>query len=117
MITLLKLAGVSAVLSAGVGGALEPKQTLVPVSGKIYHDRLIAEPAAKTVLADASPAAIVSNASASGPDCRAQAWPNISQSCISGGERRAVRSITIERRDAPNTSTLVRVPAGSVAAN
>lgn len=117
MITLLKLAGVSAVLSAGVVGALEPKQSAVPVSGKIYHDRLIAEPAPKAVFADASSAAVVSSASVSGPDCRAQAWPNIAQSCIAGGERRAVRSITIERRDAPNTSTLVRVPAGSVAAN
>ena len=117
MITLLKLASVSAFLSAGVVGALDPTHNPVPASGKIYHDRLIAEPVQKTVLADASSGPVLTGASASGLDCRAQAWPNIAPSCISGGERRPVRSITIERRDAPNTSTLVRVPAGAFASH
>ena len=118
MITILKLAGVSAVLSAGVVTAFEPPQA--PVSGKIYQDRIIAEPAGPVTLADASAATVQKVANdagpSSGPDCRAQAWPYVSRDCMSAdgnAARKAVRTITIERRDAPNTSTLVRLPVGN----
>lgn len=113
MITILKLAGVSAVLSAGVVTAFEPPQAPAPVSAKIYQDRLVSEPAEKVMFADASSAKVSMTDASIGRDCTAQTWPYVSRDCIATdatAPRRVVRTITIERRDAPNTSTLVRVP-------
>ena len=46
--------------------------------------------------------------------CTAQAWPNIAPECLSAASgtpaRASVRTITIEKRETPNTSTLVRLP-------
>ncbi len=120
MITLLKLAGLSAVLSAGVVTAFDaPKATDAGTSAKIYVDRIAPGSAEPIRFADASGAmprpAVASDASASS-DCGAQAWPYVAGNCIASDgaqARRAVRTITIERRDAPNTSTLIRVPVAS----
>ncbi|WP_375457643.1 hypothetical protein [uncultured Enterovirga sp.] len=114
MITIFKLAGLSAVLSAGVVTAYEAPKAPAPDSGKIYHDRIA--PDAPISLADASSVitqkTVMSDAS---PDCGAQIWPYVASTCIANASdapaRKAVRTITIERRDAPNTSTLVRLPA------
>lgn len=114
MITILKLAGLSAVLSAGYVTAYEAPKAPAPDSVKIYHDRIA--PDAPLSFADASsalPAKAVMNDAA--PNCAGQTWPYVAGDCIadrSGNPaRKAVRTITIERRDAPNTSTLVRLPA------
>lgn len=112
MITLLKLAGVSALLSAGVVTAIDPTVIPAPVSTKIFHDRLPSEPVSNVVLADAS--GTVQVAATTTTDCKSQAWPYVSGDCVAksgeAGARKPVRTITIERRDAPNTSTLVRIP-------
>lgn len=119
MNTILKLAGVSAVLAAGLVTALEAAPRQTDGAPKLFQDRIAAEPAT-AVYADAGstgPRATATDASpAAATDCRSQAWPYVSQNCVDGAApRRAVRTITIERRDSPATSTLVRVPAGTVA--
>ena len=120
MNTILKLAGVSAVLAAGLVTALEaaPRQA-DGIGPKLFGDRIAADTAtavyadavvtgARATATDASPAPVT--------DCRSQAWPYVSHDCVDGTPpRRAVRTITIERRDSPATSTLVRVPVGTVA--
>lgn len=120
MNTILKLAGVSAILAAGLVTALEaaPRHTEASAP-KLFGDRIAAEPAT-AVYADAGatgPRATATDASpAAATDCRSQASPYVSQDCVgSASPRRAVRTITIERRDSPATSTLVRVPVGTVA--
>lgn len=119
MITILKLAGLSAVLSAGVMTAYEAPKATAPDSVKLYHDRIA--PDAPVSFADASSAvaatAVATKASAgdASPNCAGQTWPYVASDCIADGAanpaRKVVRTITIERREAPNTSTLVRLPA------
>lgn len=115
MITIFKLAGLSAVLSAGVVTAYEAPRAPAPDSVKIYHDRIAPDaPVAPVAFADASSLLQQKTATSdASPDCGAQAWPYVATSCISNAAatRKVVRTITIERRDAPNTSTLVRLPA------
>lgn len=120
MKSLLKLAGISAVLSAGLVTAFDSGPAVSQGTVKIHHERVAAEPAAPVeavVLVEASAGmvrTVASDASAGAADCRAQPWPYVSVDCVSAAGRDAgrkpVRTITIERRDAPNTSTLVRVP-------
>ena len=114
MITILKLAGLSAVLSAGVMTAYEAPKAPAPDSVKLFHDRIA--PDAPVSFAEASTAvparAAMTDAS---PNCAGQTWPYVARDCIAAADgapaRKVVRTITIERRDAPNTSTLVRLPA------
>jgi hypothetical protein len=116
MFGLIKIAGLSAVLSAGLVTAYTPAPT---DGGKLYHDRiaqslddagLALRPIALT-LAAAETTGSVEKAS---QRCGAQAWPNIAPDCLSAAAgtppRASVRTITIEKRGTPNTSMLVRLP-------
>ena len=111
MFGMIKIAGLSAVLSAGLVSAYNPAPA---ADGKLYQDRVaqseeVVAPLVRT--AAYSPDERGRGASAG---CSAQAWPNIAPECLRGTEGapvRAVRTITIERRDGENTSTLVRLPA------
>lgn len=115
----IKLAGISAALAAIFVVALEVPSAQSRVPAKVYHDRVPTEavPAAGIRTASAEPTApaapdVVPVAARPAPNCRAQAWPYVDQGCMSS-ERRPVRTITIERRDAPNTSNLVRIPVAT----
>ena len=93
MLYWVRIAGVSAILAAGVVSYGEAGAQ--SSSGKLFEDRL---PAGSEPLT---------------ADCEHRTWPYLSGDCGSarGGANRPVRIITIEMRDGPNVSTLVRVPA------
>lgn len=134
MIEGFKLIGVVAALSAGVVTAYDLPQArdaAVPAS-KAFHDRIppsepIAAPkATQVVLASPEHTGSVKQEGkadrlAGAAGCAAETWPNISRDCLVAEDgtplRKPARTITItmERRDRANTSTLVRVPATGVA--
>jgi hypothetical protein len=100
MLHWVRIAGLSAVLAAGVSAYGEPVS--VPSPDKPFQDRL--------------PQA---SADATSQECRSETWPYLSGECMSTGARagsQAVRVITFEVREGPNSSTLVRVPQTTVAA-
>jgi hypothetical protein len=117
MFGMIKIAGLSAVLSAGLVTGFAPEPA---TGGKLYQDRVAqsfeeAAPSVRPVafrLAAAETTGSVQNAA---QHCTAQAWPNIAPDCLSAASgtpaRASVRTITIEKRETPNTSTLVRLPA------
>ncbi len=135
MFELLKIAGVSAVLSAGLVTAseIQPQPAAEPTGGKVYIDRVPEEGTARLSRA----------AYAAGPrdgdygtqtlrdgkgdplgktpqgSCGSQSWPHITPECLTGTEggpaRGSVRMITVEQRQGANTSVLVRVPASNLA--
>lgn len=133
MIASFKLIGVVAALSAGVVTAYDLPQArdAAAPAEKAFHDRVL--PSEPLEAAKATRVALVSpehtgsvkqagkgdQLRGGGPGCAAQTWPNISRECLAaenGAEvRRPVRTITMERREGANTSTLVRVPATGVA--
>jgi hypothetical protein len=135
MFELMKIVGLSAVLSAGVVTASEmgsrPDQGAA--SGKIYHDRVPAgEPGPAQALRITRVASLDegqgSQASKGGKGdllrnasqkaCTSQAWPNIAPECLEaagGMPVRSVRMITVEQREGANTSVLVRIPAAEIA--
>lgn len=138
MLEMIKIAGLSAVLSAGFVTAYNPSKLpeTAPVSGKIYVDRILESddrPMTSRITSTATPrvqeAAAGSANQASkgdqlrtaglGESCRAQAWPNIARECLVAAEgtpvRNMVRTITVETRESANTSVLVRLPSGDVA--
>ena len=133
MIASFKMIGLASALSAGVVTAYDlPRQSPEP-AGKTYYDRILPSDeieAPKTVVALSVPETTGSvQASAQpgkgdqlksqDPTCSAQTWPNISRDCLVAEDgtpiRKPVRTITIEKREGANTSTLVRVPAAGVA--
>ena len=131
MIASFKMIGLASALSAGVVTAYDlPRQSAEP-AGKTYYDRILPSDeieAPKTVVALSVPETTGSvKASAepgkgdrlADPSCAAQTWPNISRDCLVAENgtpiRKPVRTITIEKREGANTSTLVRVPATGVA--
>ena len=106
---IIKVATISAVLAGIFVVALEVPAAQSRTTAKLHYDRVPAEATAPVETARYAQAdAVVTKASASS-ECRDQAWPYVDASCM-GAERRPVRTITIERRDAPNTSTLTREP-------
>jgi hypothetical protein len=136
MFELMKIVGVSAVLSAGfvTASEMQPQPGRETAGGKIYTDRLPqGDMPARVWQITYSPA--------SGPDesrsqtsggtkgdllrkaphgaCASQAWPNIAPQCLEsvGGNpvRSGVRMITVEQREGANTSVLVRVPSPELA--
>jgi hypothetical protein len=134
MIGLVKIVGLSAVLSAGFVGAYEAPGQASTTGTKTYTDRLpqieasasnltVAYASAKQ--ADTAPAAKADSATKgdslrNGPQnaCAGQTWPYISRDCVvaeGAAARTPVRTITIEQRQGANTSVLVRVPATAVA--
>jgi hypothetical protein len=133
MFELMKIVGLSAVLSAGLVTASEvqPQPGAEALGGKIYTDRVAeGEPA---------PARFTRAALASGPldedqgpkiardgkgdslgkpvqgACASQAWPHIAPECFeSSAAPRSVRVITVEQRQGADTSVLVRVPVSDL---
>jgi hypothetical protein len=136
MFELMKIVGVSAVLSAGfvTASEMQPQPGRETAGAKIYSDRL---PQADM------PARVwrITYAPASGQDesrpqtsggtkgdllrkatqgaCASQAWPNIAPECLESTSgtsvRSGVRMITVEQREGANTSVLVRVPSPELA--
>ena len=140
MFGLVKIAGLSAVLAAGVVNAFEAPSApeRAPIAGQKFADRLpqsegeiaVRRTAAETtgsVTTIRQAAAETRAASGKGDllrtasaGCAAQTWPNISYDCLTSADgtpmRQAARTITVEeRRDAERTSVLVRVPAAELA--
>jgi hypothetical protein len=132
MFELLKIAGVSAVLSAGLVTASEvpPQPAVEAAAGKIYTDRVPeGEPAR---FSRAAYAAAPENRETQTPrdgkgdplgkapqgGCASQAWPHIAPECLAGSEsgpaRGSIRTITVEQRQGANVSVLVRVPASEL---
>ena len=117
----VRIAGISAALAGIFVVALEVPVAQSRTLTKVYMDRApteaaptapvryaSAEPAKPTTASDAP--RVVPVATPRQSDCRRQAWPYQDPNCGSA-ERRAVRTITIERREGMNTSNLIRVPA------
>jgi hypothetical protein len=131
MMQWIKIAGLSAVLAAGVVTAFGDTGQAAPARGKVFHDRLPASSGMPEVRSEArllagAPAA-PSHEIASGKGDRWSARaaadcsvPYISAECLTPvGEARAtrpVRTITVETREGTNTSILVRLPQTTVAA-
>lgn len=125
MFTTLKLAGVSAVLAAGVLTAEPPKAQIAAASSKTFQDRVApdlapnrAAYASPVRVADASGTESGTNversrkadrgAPASDP-CAGQTWPHLSTGCIASRDAaapaRAVRTIGLQT--SPETATTV----------
>lgn len=113
---MIKIAGLSAVLSAGLVTGFAPEPA---AGGKLYQDRVVQSseedaPAARPVAFRLAAAETTGSIAKAAQHCTAQAWPNIAPECLTAASgtpaRASVRTITIERRETPNTSTLVRLP-------
>lgn len=129
-----KIVGLSAILSVAIVTAYELPQAreTAPVEKK-HTDRLLptqGEPTVQIALysVPASTEAAASTGEVrkgdslrvnAGDRCASQTWPNISSDCLVAANgtpaRKAVRTITIEERTGPNTSTLIRRPAAEMA--
>lgn len=106
----IKLAGLSAALAGAVVLMLEATTAEGRAPAKLHYDRVAAEPAHAPVRYASTEAEVTAvSASTDGPSCSGQTWPYVDPACGSSS-RKPVRTITIERREAPATSTLVRVP-------
>ena len=135
MFATFKMIGLASALSAGVVTAYDLPQmrdTAAP-AGKTYYDRVLPsdpiEGSRTITVAAAMPETTgsVKVATQPGkgdqlrtdPTCASQTWPNISRDCLVAENgtpvRKAARTITIEKREGANTSTLVRVPATGIA--
>ena len=126
MFEAVKIAGLSAVLSAGLvtASAIPGMPVAGAVDGKVYTDR-VADSVAPRLVAYAVPSAAPTargkgDARRAAPDrCAAQAWPHISQECLTpvgtASVRKNVRTVTFEQRDGANTSLLIRLPAQEIA--
>ena len=131
MIQWIKIAGLSAILAAGVVTAFGGTGQAAITEGKLFQDRLPASSEIPEMRSEArGEPAVSGHGSVSGKgdrlsarteaDCSTQAWPYIAAECLTpAGEARSprpVRTITIETREGANTSALVRVPQTTVAA-
>jgi len=133
MVQWIKIAGLSAILAAGVVTAFGNTGQAAITPGKISYDRLpsssnrpeVRSEARALVGAPATPSSDFGSgkedrwSARREADCSRQAWPYISDACLApAGEARAprpVRTITVETRQGTNTSVLVRVPQTTVA--
>ena len=132
MLSTLKMIGVTAALSAGIVTAYDLREGRAgdEPRGKTYYDRVLpSEPAAdlrliRTVATSGETGSVDSGRKgdfrrAAGPNCSAEAWPNLSPECLvpetGTPARTAARTITIEERKGMNTSVLVRLPAAAFA--
>jgi hypothetical protein len=133
MFELMKIVGVSAVLSAGLVTASEvvPQPAAEAMSGKIYTDR-VPEGEPGPVRFTRAAYAPTPRDDDHGPNvvrggkgdalgkpvqgaCASQAWPHIASECLETGPARgSVRMITVEQRPGTDTSVLVRVPASNL---
>ncbi|MDQ4135083.1 MAG: hypothetical protein M3158_02750 [Pseudomonadota bacterium] len=126
MFELLKIAGVSAVLSAGfvTASEMQPQPAPEAAGAKIYNDRVPEgettrfSHAVYTVAPQDGDAGLQTRREGKGDalgkaqGCASQAWPHIAPECLGEGRpARGVRMITVEQRQGANISVLVRVPA------
>lgn len=130
MLSNLKIAAVSAVLSGVIVGIWDAAQTSPEASAKTIVDR-VPETAMETVAANSlmtgegrrlfQSAGVkgdrITSAEASG--CNDAAWPYIPEGCLHltglAGPRTGVRVITVETREGKNTSILMRMPQTTLA--
>jgi hypothetical protein len=137
MLELMKIVGVSAVLSAGfvTASEIQVQPASETVSGKLYTDRLpqgdalpakpwrITYAAAGQDDSRASPMStgIKGDLLRKTPQgvCASQSWPNIARECLEAANgapaRSGVRMITVEQREGASTSVLMRVPMPELA--
>jgi hypothetical protein len=133
MLPWIKIAGLSAILAAGVVTAFGNTGQAAVTPGKVSYDRLpssgdvpeIWSEARSLVGAPATPRSDFASgqgdrwSAGSEADCSRQAWPYISDACLApAGDaraRRPVRTITVETREGANTSILVRMPQPTLA--
>jgi hypothetical protein len=133
MLGFVKMSVLSAVLSFGVVTAYNHAGAAAqaPVPAKPFQDRLPAQvgPAAEQVRLSPTPVALAPAAAKAGKgdrlpvaadgNCASQTWPTVSLACLSRDDGlpkpSRVRIITVETRDEPNTSVLVRMPHTDVA--
>ena len=132
MFELMKIVGVSAVLSASFVTASEMQAE----TGKIYTDRLPQGDAVPmrpwriTYASAPSQGESRDSQTSTGTKgdllrkapqgaCASQAWPNVARECLQAADgtpaRSGVRMITVEQREGANTSVLVRVPSPELA--
>lgn len=133
----LKIAGLSAMLSAGIVTAFEGSAApeRASVTGQKLQDRLpqgrgmtighaASERTGVAMLAhaiDGQPRAGFEKGYLEGSSarCADQTWPNISHDCLTSLDgrpvRRAARTITVEERPDEGSSILVRLPATEAA--
>jgi hypothetical protein len=137
MFELMKIVGVSAVLSAGfvTASEMQAQPEREPASAKIYTERLpqgdaVPARALRITYAAGSQAESRESRMSTGLKgdllqkaphgaCASQAWPNIAPECLQSASgvpvRSSVRMITVEQREGANTSVLVRVPSPELA--
>ena len=140
MFGLVKIAGLSAVLSAGLVTAFDPPGApeRAPIAGQKLLDQLPQDgrevAAHRTATATTGSVTLAREAAAEGEaavgrgnfqrsvaaGCAGQTWPNISHDCLTSTDgrpvRQAARMITVEeRRDMERTSVLVRLSATEIA--
>jgi hypothetical protein len=128
MLATFKMIGLAAALSAGAVTAYDlPEARDAAAPAKTYYDRVL--PSDPIEAPKATTVALVmlehtgsvkqegkgDQLRATDPSCTSQTWPNISRDCLVSENgapvRKPARTITIEKRDSANSSTLVRVPA------
>jgi hypothetical protein len=112
MVGLVRIAGLSALLAAAFVITVDGTQTkaAAPDAAKKYTDRILPSDAA------VEPRQAAPKVAAAHASCGAQAWPYVPQECLGGApSRKPVRTITVERREGPAGSILVRVPVMDVA--
>lgn len=122
MFTIVKMASLSAVLSAGLVTAYNnPVPATASPAEKAFVERLpqMAEAAISAALDQDT---VLQTGSLKGNRhavrdraCAGETWPAIPASCLTSADgtpvRQPVRTITLEHRAGQNTSVLVRVPA------
>lgn len=109
MSTILKIAGLSAVLAAGLVAATLPTGASVPTA-KAFTERL-----SEAASAHSAPQAKPAGDALPANPCAKAVWPYLPRDCFAQ-DRRSVRTIAIEPRDAANTATPVRAPVRHIAA-
>ena len=119
MLYWIRMAWISAVLAAGVVAYGDAGSAVTP-TGKAFTDRLPSvNDLATSVAGSPSGAQGKADREARASNCATQTWPYLSPECVTrvgeAGPARLMRTITVETREVPNTSTLVRVPTTTVA--
>lgn len=123
MFTIVKMASLSALLSAGLVTAYNnPVPATASPAEKAFIERLPQMADATMTSTVVDPDTVMQTGSLKGnrqlvrnQACAGETWPAISASCLTSADgtpvRKPVRTITLEHRAGQNTSVLVRVPA------
>jgi hypothetical protein len=129
MLATFKTIGLVSALTAGVVTAYDLPQArdAAQPAGKTFYDRVLPSEPVDAPRATTVALTIPEHTGSVKQDgkgdalrgadtgCAAQTWPNISRDCVVSENgapvRKPIRTITIEKRDSANSSTLVRLPA------